>query len=99
MRPSRSHLGISTPRVAGWPPFASDILGCQVAGPGRDGALRLRVDDVSWRIEVRDGDVDDLEFIGWTLTEEADLASYEERLTAAGGVVNHADDDLLAERA
>ena len=68
------------------------ILGC-VASRDESGVVRVRLDEMPWRIEVRQGDAARLMAAGWEVRDGADLERVIQRLTDAGVVVEHASSD------
>jgi 2,3-dihydroxybiphenyl 1,2-dioxygenase len=96
---SLAYVGISSPAVDAWPSFATEVLGCMMAEPGSDGAVRLRVDDALWRIQIHPGEVDSVEYFGWAVTDEASLEELRARLEKEGIEVELGSAELAAERA
>ena len=70
---SLSYIGFASPNAAAWPEFATSILGAEVAEPGPDGAIRLRVDDAAARIYIHPGERNDLAYLGWAVAGPAPL--------------------------
>ena len=70
---SLSYIGFASPNTAAWPEFATSILGAEVAEPGADGAVRLRVDDALARIYIHPGERNDLAYLGWAVAGPAPL--------------------------
>lgn len=95
---SLAYIGISSPAVNEWPAFATEVLGCMVGDPGSDGAVRLRVDDALWRLQIHPGEVDAVEYFGWAVTDENSLQELRERLEKEGIAVEKGDAALAAER-
>src|SRR5580658_10021697 len=56
-----------------WSKFAVDTLGLMEAAPGPEGALRLRIDDRPFRIEVRRGTKERFVSCGWEFANAAAL--------------------------
>ncbi|MGJ3561650.1 VOC family protein [Streptomyces sp. INA 01156] len=96
---SLAYLGISSPAADEWPTFATEVLGCMLAEPGPDGAVRLRVDDALWRIQIHAGEVDAVDYFGWAVTDEASLDELQGRLEAEGVEVHEGDAELAVARA
>lgn len=94
---SLAYVGFTSPRADDWTDFGPNVLGLEVAGTDADGTVRLRVDDVAWRIAVHPGDADDLAYIGWAVAGPDALAAAVQRLTGAGIDVA-VDDDRATER-
>lgn len=95
---SLDYLGFTSPRADDWTSFGPEVLGLQVADPGPDGSIRLRMDDRAWRLSISPGDADDIAFIGWGVDGASGLAAAVEELRAAGVDVHDGDVALAAER-
>lgn len=84
---SLGYLGFTTTDVDAWRSWAVDVVGLQDVtwGTGTaEGGLRLRMDDLAWRFDVRPGP-DGLAFTGWDVADNANLEQLANRL-ADGGV-------------
>lgn len=75
-----------------WPTFATDVLGAAFAEQGQNGALRLKVDDAPWRIEIAPAEADKFSFAGWTVDDAGDPDALTSPLRAAGIKVHEGDD-------
>lgn len=64
---SLSYIGFTSPNAEEWTTFGPEVLGLEVVAPGPDGAVRLRVDDATYRIAVHPGATDDLAYLGWAV--------------------------------
>ena len=93
-----SYVGLSSPAYRDWLDYGANVLGCEVAPAGPDGATRLRVDDMGYRIAVHPGEEDRLAYVGWGLANERKLEEFVAHLRENGVEVNHADADTIAER-
>jgi hypothetical protein len=93
-----SYIGFRSPKYQEWVEYGQKILGCQLADPGTDGAVRLRMDDVAYRIAIHPGDQDDLAYLGWGTASQADYLSYIDHIEGHGFTLYPADKALLAER-
>jgi len=78
-----AYIGVASPRYAQWQRFGTEVLGCGLAAPAADGAVRLRVDDAVHRITIRPGEQDELLYAGWGFTNEVELGAYLDRLRLA----------------
>ncbi|MGE3288083.1 MAG: VOC family protein [Pseudonocardia sp.] len=96
---SLSYIGFTSPDSTAWNRFGPDVLGLQLAEPGADGAIRLRMDDASYRIAIHPGEADDLAYLGWGVAGPRELADAADTLSAAGVKVEHAEAGLAGERA
>jgi len=65
---------------------------------GSDGAVRLRVDDVNYRIAIHPGEQDNFDYAGWGFANETDLAAFVANLKAHKVTVHQGDAQLIAER-
>ena len=67
------YVGISASNVEEWEHFATEILGLQSNGIDSEGKLTLRMDEYSHRFIVSPSGKDDLEFVGFQVTDEPAL--------------------------
>ncbi len=88
-----AYTAFASPEIDAWRSFGADILGAEVVD-GPEGAVRLRIDDAAWRIQIEPGPADDLVALGWHAPNDDPVR---ERLAAAGIEVND-DADLAAAR-
>lgn len=96
---SMAYLGLTTPNVAEWRGFGSDILGLHRIDDGADGAARFRMDEVDCRLWVHPGAQNDIAYIGWILSGEAEVLGLKTVIEAAGPVLTKASaDDADARR-
>lgn len=95
---SLAYLGFRSPNAEQWRTFGPDVLGCMLGDDGDDGAVRLRIDDAEWRLQVHPGEVDEVAYLGWAVSEEALLAAFAARLRAAGIAVREGGAELAAQR-
>lgn len=79
-----AYVGFTSPSAEEWRSFGTDVLGAELAPDGPDGAVRLRVDDATWRIAVHPGDADDLRYLGWDVGDADNLAATVAAVEAAG---------------
>ncbi len=47
-----SYIGVASPRAQDWRKYGTGLLGAKLSPDGPDGAIRLAVDDVNYRIAV-----------------------------------------------
>src|SRR5215813_5768295 len=83
------YLGLSVSDIGAWEQFATNTLGLQVSARGDDGTLFLRLDDYHHRFLVHPTGKDDVDYIGWEVTDEQALRAMTEQLKAAGVEVRH----------
>ena len=93
-----SYVGFKSPSYKDWEDFGTRVLGAELVDGASDGAVRLRIDDVNYRLAIHPGERDELAYAGWGSRTEADFYDYVARLRAAGVVVNDGDEELRAER-
>ncbi|HEY5154085.1 MAG TPA: VOC family protein [Acidimicrobiales bacterium] len=96
---SLAYIGFRSPNADVWKTFGPEILGLELADPGPDGSVRLRVDDAVVRITVHPGEIDDLAYLGWAVAGPAELAAAVDRLGQHGVEVTAGSPELAAERA
>ena len=94
---SLAYLGVKSPNYEEWNTFGPDFLGAMLAERGPDGAVRLKVDDALWRIQIHPGEREETAYFGWSVDYESDLDAMTKKLADAG-VVATRDDELAAER-
>ena len=90
------YLGVRSDRLDDWSEFAGRLLGMQRVDRGGK-AVAFRMDDRVQRLLVSDEPGESLAFMGWEVSDPADLDSYAARLDAAGVRV-HAATGALADR-
>lgn len=78
------YVGISASNVEEWEHFATDILGLQSNGIDAEGKLTLRMDEYSHRFFISPTGKDDIEFVGFQVTDEPALHEIAEQLRQAG---------------
>ncbi|WP_431710541.1 VOC family protein [Glutamicibacter uratoxydans] len=83
--------------IDGWKRFASDLHGMQVVEhtPER---LLLRVDERAWRIDLRLGDAESIDAVGWEVTTPEDLEMLDKRLCDRGYITHRATSEEAKER-
>lgn len=91
------YLIIEARDLNSWRTFGEDLLGLRAAvtGPER---LRFRLDERSYRIEVRKAQADTVTCIGWEVKGETELAQVGERATKAGYAVSRGTAEEVEER-
>lgn len=92
-----AYVRFTSPAARAWRSFGPEVLGLQPADDGADGAVRFRIDDKAWRLEIAPGDTDDLDAIGWMVAGPDALADAAQQLETAGVTV-HRDHALATER-
>jgi extradiol dioxygenase len=94
-----NYIGFTSPNAQEWSTFGPGILGLELAGTHSDGTVKLRMDDAAHRIAIHPGESDDLSYLGWGVSDPADLPTVAALLTAAGIKVNEGDAHLTEDRA
>ena len=94
---SLAYVGFASPNHQDWLTFAPELLGLGVVASS-DGIVLLRVDDAAWRIAIRPGDIDELDYLGWDVGSEALLAEAVSAIENAGITIQPGDDQLAAAR-
>ena len=93
------YVGIGASNVEEWEHFAADVLGLQSNGIDDEGNLSLRMDEYSHRFIIKPNGKDDVEFVGWQVTDEPALREMAEQLREAGiEVTDGTDDDNKSRR-
>src|SRR3712207_3401933 len=78
-----AYVGIEVSDLEAWASFATEFLGMPAGRPS-EGRLLLRMDERSYRFDVRHGEADRLLWLGWEVGSARDLADAERELNAAG---------------
>ena len=87
------YVGISVSDIEEWEHFGTEVLGLQSNGVDADGNLTLRMDEYTHRFIVSPGGKDDVEFVGFQVTDEPALREMAEQLRQAGVEVTLGSDD------
>ena len=95
---SLSYVGFSSPNADAWQTFGPDILGLEIVSSPDEAAVRLRMDEATWRIAIMHGETNDIEFIGWDVGNETSLADAITQLEASDIEVRAGDVQLAAAR-
>ena len=95
---SLAYVGISSPNAQEWPAFAAEILGLEVSSGSTDDNVLLRIDDMAWRISVKSGDTNRIDYVGWDVGDAELLAQGIATIKAAGIEVQNGDSALANER-
>jgi 3,4-dihydroxy-9,10-secoandrosta-1,3,5(10)-triene-9,17-dione 4,5-dioxygenase len=93
-----SYVGLASPAYREWIDYGTKVLGTEVAPTGSDGAVRLRVDDMCYRLAIHPAEEDQLAYVGWGMVNERHLSEFVEHLRGHGVEVSHADEQTIAER-
>jgi len=95
---SLAYVGVNSPRAEDWRRFGTSFLGAELAQDGPDGAVRLRVDDAAWRLEIHPAEEDSVAFFGWAVDHEEDLDRVADKLAAAGVATQRGSTELADAR-
>jgi len=93
-----AYLGIASPKSEEWRDYATRLLGAMIAPDGPDGAVRVKVDDMGYRIAIHPADQDELRYAGWACHNEDELRSYVAELRDKGLEIHDGTEDELKER-
>ncbi len=94
-----AYVGIEATDVAAWQSFGEEVLGMPSSRVGDDGSrLLLRMDERSYRFDIRKGTEDRLARMGWEVSSAAALREAEKELRSAGVSVEHGSADDARER-
>ncbi|WP_327141245.1 VOC family protein [Nocardia sp. NBC_01327] len=93
-----SYVGFASPRFEEWRTYGPDLLGAMLKSDGPDGAIRLAVDDINYRIAIHPAEENEFRYAGWGLANETDLHAYVGQLSDRGVVVRWAEEELCKER-
>ena len=61
---SLGYIGIESMKMDEWRSYCTDFMGLMDVSPGAN-ELRFRMDDLGWRISIKEGDKEDLAFAGF----------------------------------
>jgi biphenyl-2,3-diol 1,2-dioxygenase len=93
------YVGLSVNNLEEWENFATNVLGLQSNGIDSEGNLSLRMDEYSHRFIIQPTGKDDVDFVGWQVTDEPALMQMAEQLRQAGiEVADGTDDEATARR-
>ncbi len=92
-----SYLVLGVTDFDAWETLMTDVIGLQL-GTRTDTTVTLRMDQQAYRFILTKDPVDDLKAAGWQMDNAADLEALVVRLQSHGVKVDHAADDLIAER-
>jgi 2,3-dihydroxybiphenyl 1,2-dioxygenase len=80
-----SYVGIEATDLGNWASFGEELLGMPVTRPGDDGSrILLRMDERSYRFDIRAGTTDRLMWMGWEMASAAALEEAVRELGEAG---------------
>jgi len=92
------YMGFAVKDVGLWRDFLARKIGLMETPSSTNEDARYRMDSRGWRIGVTQGDLDDLAFVGFEVSNPQELAAMRSRLQEAGIKVEDASPELLADR-
>lgn len=92
-----SYLVLGVSDFDAWTSFATDVVGMQVGDRTND-SIKLRMDDLAYRIVLEHDPSDDIRAAGWQVDDEDSLTAFVERARGAGFSVERGDEQLRARR-
>lgn len=95
---SLAYFGATSPNYKEWETFGPSILGCELVEAGPDGAVRLRFDEVAYRLAIHPGAEDAVDYVGWETTGIEGAEEIVSRLEAYGIKAKRASKEEAAER-
>jgi len=94
-----SYVGIEATDLDAWESFGAELLGMPAARPNDDGSrLLLRMDERSYRFDIRKADKDGLAWMGWEMPSAAALEEAVTELGKAGVRLTRGTADESRER-
>lgn len=79
---SLAYFGVISPAYKEWETFGPEVLGLELVESGPDGAVRLRADEVAYRLAIHPGERNDVAYIGWSMLDERAARALVERVAA-----------------
>lgn len=95
---SLAYFGAVSPAYKEWETFGPEVLGAELVEPGADGAVRLRFDEIAYRVAIHPGETNAVSYVGWATSGESDVEQLVESLKNYGLAVHRATDEEAAER-
>jgi len=95
---SMGYVRVASTDMAAWERFAEKVLGLVRASGPTEGNLYYRIDEVSARLVVFPSDVDQLNCVGWEVSDHQALAAVRDHLKNAGVDFEEGSPEELAER-
>jgi 2,3-dihydroxybiphenyl 1,2-dioxygenase len=94
-----SYVGIEATDVGKWASFGEELLGMPVTRPNDDDSrILLRMDERTYRFDIRAGDTDRLMWMGWEMPSAAALEEAVRELAEAGIEVTRGSAEASKER-
>ncbi len=95
---SLAYVGIESPNGGQWPEMVRDVWGGQITEPGPDGAVRVKIDEMKWRIQIHPAQEDRVAYLGWAVAREEDLDDVASVCAELGIECEIGDAELAQER-
>ena len=94
-----SYVGVETADIDKWESFGTEVLGMPASRPNDDDSrLLLRMDERTYRFDIRKGATESLLWMGWEMSSAKDLEEAVAELAAAGFSVTRGTADESKER-
>jgi 2,3-dihydroxybiphenyl 1,2-dioxygenase len=94
---SLGYIGVTVKDPAAFGAFATGVLGL-MQDASASGALRFRMDEHAWRIQIEPGDVNEVAFLGFEVAGPTELDAIVKQLREGGVAVQESDAGHRAER-
>lgn len=91
-------MGVESPQFKTWEELGPEAFAMELAEPGPDGAIRLRLDDYHHRVAIHPGVSDRIRYIGWELPTASEVDGAAAVLTNARIAVESATPEECEER-
>jgi extradiol dioxygenase len=95
---SLGYVGVESPKYKEWETFGPEVCGMELAQPGVDGTVRLRMDDRHHRFAIHPGAQNRLSYIGWELRDVHEWEDAVEELRSADVTVEVGNEELADTR-
>jgi len=93
-----AYVAANTTDVPAWQAYATEVLGLEVVSDSDDQLLYLRADESHHRLAIREGDNDDVAYVGWEVPNRASLDAAAASLEAAGVLIEQGKPTEAADR-
>jgi len=94
-----AYVGIEATDLAAWQSFGEGVLGMPASHPAdEDSRVLLRMDERTYRFDIRKGTKDGLSWMGWEMSSAAALEEADKELRAAGVDVQRGTAEESTER-
>lgn len=93
-----SYVAASTRDLPAWKSYATEVLGLEVVGDSDDRLLYLRADERHHRLAVREGDNEDVAYVGWEVADVVAMEAAAVALEKEGVTVERGKPEEAADR-